>query len=32
MKKKQSLNFVEECKVLIEDDNSKSDSDIILVR
>ncbi|XP_011732431.2 MORC family CW-type zinc finger protein 1 isoform X6 [Macaca nemestrina] len=31
MKKKQSLNFVEECKVLIEDDNSKSDSDIILV-
>ncbi|XP_023066510.1 MORC family CW-type zinc finger protein 1 isoform X1 [Piliocolobus tephrosceles] len=31
MKKKQSLNFVEECKVLIEDDNSESDSDIILV-
>ncbi|XP_054337525.1 MORC family CW-type zinc finger protein 1 isoform X2 [Pongo pygmaeus] len=31
MKRKQSLNFVEECKVLIEDENNKSDSDIILV-
>uniref|UniRef100_A0A2I3HWL4 MORC family CW-type zinc finger protein 1 n=1 Tax=Nomascus leucogenys TaxID=61853 RepID=A0A2I3HWL4_NOMLE len=31
MKRKQNLNFVEECKVLIEDENSKSDSDIILV-
>ncbi|PNI64181.1 MORC1 isoform 2 [Pan troglodytes] len=30
MKRKQSLNFVEECKVLTEDENT-SDSDIILV-
>uniref|UniRef100_A0A2I2ZIN5 MORC family CW-type zinc finger protein 1 n=1 Tax=Gorilla gorilla gorilla TaxID=9595 RepID=A0A2I2ZIN5_GORGO len=30
MKRKQSLNFVEECNVLTEDEN-KSDSDIILV-
>ncbi|XP_064230659.1 MORC family CW-type zinc finger protein 1 isoform X1 [Aotus nancymaae] len=31
MKRKQSLNLVEECKVLTEDENSKSDPDIILV-
>uniref|UniRef100_A0A2K5QM94 MORC family CW-type zinc finger protein 1 n=2 Tax=Cebus imitator TaxID=2715852 RepID=A0A2K5QM94_CEBIM len=31
MKRKQSLNLVEECQVLTEDENSKSDPDIILV-